>query len=349
MDLSTRESLLHSIFSGTNIVNINGVEYLIKHPTRFDRYLAERVYNKSIYENLYSHWYNKKSVLNLLNEQGIFSPADDVKLQKLDKDLEELKVQLFQALLNADKSAFVRKSLDRVKILMVILNSSKHALDYLTLEGYAALEKNQYLASIISFDMDGERIFSDDYETQDRSSLIHDIIVEMSNGQVGASISRELARTEPWRSYWGAGKDNIFGRPAIDLTEEQRSLILFSKMYDGAYEHPECPEESVINDDDLFDGWMIFQRRKREVQKTQKQVDSVVGAKQREAEELFIPTGSQDSAQKIHNMNTFEGKVKRAQRDKIIKKVGTARDSQFPDRKQQIVTQANREFAEKVR
>ena len=94
---------------------------------------------------------------------------------------------------------------------------------------------------------------------------------------------------------------------------------------------------------------MIFQRRKREVQKTQKQVDSVVGAKQREAEELFIPTGSQDSAQKIHNMNTFEGKVKRAQRDKIIKKVGTARDSQFPDRKQQIVTQANREFAEKVR
>ena len=48
-------------------------------------------------------------------------------------------------------------------------------------------------------------------------------------------------------------------------------------------------------------------------------------------------------------MNTFEGKVKRAQRDKVIEKAGVARDSQFPDRKQQIVTQANREFAEKVR
>ena len=78
-------------------------------------------------------------------------------------------------------------------------------------------------------------------------------------------------------------------------------------------------------------------------------MDSIIGEKQREAEELFIPTGSQNQAQKIHSMNTLEGKVKRAQRDKVIKKVGSVKDSQFPDRRQQIMTQANREFAEKVR
>ena len=32
-----------------------------------------------------------------------------------------------------------------------------------------------------------------------------------------------------------------------------------------------------------------------------------------------------------------------------VSNFGKARDSQFPDRKQQIITQANREFAEKVR
>ena len=69
---------------------------------------------------------------------------------------------------------------------------------------------------------------------------------------------------------------------------------MYSKLYDGAYEHPECPEDSVIQDDDMFDGWMIFQRRKREKSKTAKQVDSVIGAKQREAEELFIPSPNQD-------------------------------------------------------
>ena len=173
--------------------------------------------------------------------------------------------------------------------------------------------------------------------------------MEIGRNQITTAQSRELARSEPWRNYWGSDKSNLFGRPAIDLTEEQRSLVLYSKMYDGAYEHPDCPEEDVIKDDDMFDGWMIFQRRKREKKKTANQVDSVLGAKQREAEELFIPKQNQDGAQKIHEMNTHESRIRRKQRDQVIQKVGSARDSQFPDRKQQIVTQANREFADKVR
>ena len=48
-------------------------------------------------------------------------------------------------------------------------------------------------------------------------------------------------------------------------------------------------------------------------------------------------------------MNNAQGKMVRRQREKVLKKVGTARDSQFPDRRQQIITQANREFSEKVR
>lgn len=349
MDLNTREFLLHRIFSSITNIDICGVNYIIKHPTRMDRYKAQQIYNNSLRKNRYNDWYTKRSVQRLLEEQGIFSPEDDEKLKKLEKDLDNLKVQLFQSVLNVEKLNFVRKSLDRVKTLTAILNSSKYALDYLTLEGYASLEKSQYLIAVTLFDEDGSRIFSDNYKEEDTSGLVEECILEISHNQITAAQSRELARSEPWRNYWGSDKDNIFGKPAIDLTEEQRALLLYSKMYDGAYEHPECPEDSVIEDDDMFDGWMILQRRKREKSKTRQQVDSVIGAKQREAEELFIPKSNQDGAQKIHGMNTYEARIRRKQRDNVIEKVGSARDSQFPDRKQQIVTQANREFAEKVR
>jgi len=349
MDLSTRESLLYRIFSGTNIIRLDGIDYLIKYPDKSIRYMAQKIYQDAVYKNRYDNWYTSKSVLNLLDSQGIFSPSDDEKLKKLDKDLEELKVQLFQSLLHPEKTRFVRKSLTKVRLLMEILSSAKHCLDYLTLEGYASLEKSQYIAANTVFYMDGSQVFIGDYKVGENSHLIRDMIIQVGSQYISTSVTRELARTEPWRSYWGSNKNDVFGKPAIELSDEQRALVLFTKMYDGAYEHSECPDEEIMEDNDLFDGWMIFQRRKREKEKTAKQVDSVIGAKQREAEELFIPTGNQSQAQKIHGMNTFEAKVKRSQRDKVIQKIGTVKDSQFPDRRQQIITQANREFAEKVR
>ena len=124
MDLTTREFLLHRIFSGTTTINIKGVNYIVKHPERMDRYKAQQVYNNSIYKNKYNSWYTKQTILSLLDEEGIFSPSDEEKLKKLDKDLEELKIKLFQSLLNQEKMQFIRKSLDRVKTLISILTSS---------------------------------------------------------------------------------------------------------------------------------------------------------------------------------------------------------------------------------
>ncbi len=212
MDLSTRESLLYRIFSGTNIINLDGISYLIKNPSKSIRYRAQQVYKDAVYKNRYNNWYTKRSVLNLLDSQGIFSHSDDEKLKKLDKDLEELKVQLFQALLNPEKTNFIRKSIERVRMLMEILTSSKHCLDYLTLEGYGALKRSQYIAANTIFYMDETLVFTEDYKTEENSHLIQDIIMKIGSQQINTSITRELARTEPWRGYWGSNKNDVFGK-----------------------------------------------------------------------------------------------------------------------------------------
>ena len=45
MDLNTKEFLLYRIFSSITTIDIHGINYIIKHPTRMDRYKAQQVYN----------------------------------------------------------------------------------------------------------------------------------------------------------------------------------------------------------------------------------------------------------------------------------------------------------------
>ena len=51
-------------------------------------------------------------------------------------------------------------------------------------------------------------------------------------------------------------------------------MVSFSRMYDGAYGSPECPPDKVIEDDDMFDGWLIDQRRTREKEQSVKRAEA---------------------------------------------------------------------------
>lgn len=88
------------------------------------------------------------------------------------------------------------------------------------------------------------------------------------------SVIRELARSEPWRSLWIANKHIkfklLFQDQSQDLTINQRNIILWSTTYDNIQEAYEPPESSVIEDDDLLDGWFIFTKKKREKEKLEK-------------------------------------------------------------------------------
>ena len=46
------------------IIKIKNVSYILKHPTRLDRYKALELYKDTIYFNRYENWYNKKTILN---------------------------------------------------------------------------------------------------------------------------------------------------------------------------------------------------------------------------------------------------------------------------------------------
>jgi len=349
MDLPSKEFLLNRIFSGMTKIIINDVSYVAKHPTRLDRYRAQDLYRECIYKNRYENWYNKKTILKVLDENDIFLLEDEEKLKKLDKDEESLKVQLFESTLNLEKQDFIRKTLDRVRGVKRRLLTEKHCLDYLTVEGFGSLIKNQYIISKTLFYEDGDEVFTKSYLSEDDKSLIEAILFELGRLSLSSVQMRELARGEPWRGYWGVSKENVFGKAIVDLNDEQRNLILYSKMYDGAFEHPECPSDEIINDDDMFDGWMIYQRKQREANKSKKDVSSLIGEKQRNAEEIYLMAPTEATAERIDNMNTREAQLKRRLRDNKIKRAGLVSEANLPDKRQQIRMQANREWASQTR
>jgi len=346
MDLAQREGILYRIFSGTTRLLIDGTRYIFKNPSAEDKYTAQEMYQQEIKRNRYENWHTKKTVLNFLHEEDIFTQEDEDRLKKMEDDIEELKFQLFTSMLNAEKSKFIRLTLSRTRTIMSNLLSAKGCLDHTTKEGYASLVKTQYLTGRSLFGEDGERLSEEDYTPE----LIEKVMVEVSRSSVSQAALRELARSEPWRAYWGSsGKQGVFSGIPIDYTEDQRGLILYSKMYDGAYEHPECPDDDVINDDDLFDGWMIHQRKQREGDKKKKSIESSINEKQKNAEELYVMSPNTKEANKINELNTPAAKNKRKRRDINLRKKGTMREAELPDKKQEIIMQANRQFAEKFK
>ena len=119
------------------------------------------------------------------------------------------------------------------------------------------------------------------------STILEEVVEKLDSDLISVEEFRELARNDPWRSIWHIGKEACLGMAIIDWTDDQKTLVTFSKMYDGAYQSMECPSDEVFEDDDMFDGWMIDQRRTREKEQKQKEVDSTKNVPD-SAQEVFV-------------------------------------------------------------
>jgi hypothetical protein len=77
---------------------------------------------------------------------------------------------------------------------------------------------------------------------------------------LGIAEIRQVARSVDWRMLWTLQKENLaalFGRPIMDLTLNQKTLIYWSRLYDLAFDaYENKPDTSVIEDDERFDEWL---------------------------------------------------------------------------------------------
>jgi hypothetical protein len=318
---------LSRILSGFYIFCHNNTNFKLVYPDINIKYEAELYAQQEYQNNKYNDWISEDDILNVLINIGLWTPDGDTKLKSLEKSIEDIKVDIYKNYINQPKLKSLRKTLANYKKNYHRQYEARHCLDHITADGYSQILKNQYILINSIFDINDKKIFQNLENTD--FNLLSSLSSTIMHDNIDISVFRKIAQSDIWRNYWSANKDRVFDKSVIDWTDEQRTLVIITKMYDSAHEHPECPPDNIIADDDAFDGWMLMQKRENEKARSKKRTESMLGGKLSKAGEVFLMARNKEEAEGIYNLNDPASLNTIKERNTIIGKS----DSDIPEAK----------------
>lgn len=339
---SFSDRILYRIIQGRLRVTVDGLVFYIYEPAPHIVYESYGIYDE-VYEECYLQGvYTDRDLEQFLVENDLWTPLGDRELKSIDKEIEDKKVEAFQNFFKPPTLQNIKRQIAALHARQSKLLNQKHAYDHLSCRGAAEQARWEWVLQNSIFDASGNKVIVDANKIY---NIYRDSILDNTD-------IRMVARSNMWRTMWVTGKKSggVFSRPTTELTKDQLSLLSFSSMYDNVYEHPECPEDSIIEDDDCLDGWFIVQKRKHDKDRTMQTVDGMTkNAKIKNAKEQFFVVGSDEEAKRITDLNDPLTKAKMAQRAKLIEEKGRVKDFDFNDVQQDIEIMKNRAIVENVR
>lgn len=353
MEAWQREVYVNQIISGIEILTINGKEYTLREPTTEAKYRASLVY-KEVYENcLEEKNFLSEEIISFMVDNGLWSSAEEKQLKKLNEDVPEIKVKIYQASLKTDERVAQKAYLREVKKEIERLTYKRHSMDYLTCAGVATSARIKFTIGCSLYLPNGRPYWKSYKNWQSSDELIDSVITALNESRLDETVIRELVRNEPWRSIWSASKRaglGVFNKASIDLTDYQKNLIQFSQMYDNIYEAGELSDE-VIEDDDMLDGWMILQRRERENELTKKSIEDKISdnPRIRNAEEIFIPVNNEEDAKKIYETMDIGGKMAFKSKMAQVKQEGVVKEQDMHHTRLQVQEQLSKQVSAHIK
>ena len=339
MNDADKETLLHRILCGKLYFYFKGEKYELRSADYDIRYESDILYNSIINDEKYNDWIREENMLGVMVDLGIWNNGMNSIIKQLQSKIENFKVELFQNFASLSKHPKIRNSLQASKNQLNKILSAKQDFFNHTLEGYASSIKNEFVLCNTLYKKD-KKVF--DYQNNNATTYVffNDLVSEINKYAISVDDIKIVAKSDNWKSYWNANKTNVFPGSVSEWTDDQRGLVNVSKMYDSIYEHPECPNEKVIEDDDMLDGWMIVQKRKNEKEKNQKTIDEL-NPNLKKAQEVFLMANNSQDVESILDLNSPEAMHRLNQKIATINRTGEVEDSQLPDVKMNLMNQAN--------
>jgi len=215
---------------------------------------ADLLYQTTYQNNIYENFLFSEDTESLLFELGILYFGYKNDMTRFEKSLEKTKVELFQQYFDTTKRTKIKFKIKGLKEDIDDFYSKQHSLDYLTIDHYCDNIKHEFIISNTLYFYDSkELVFKEDVD----SNLFNQIVTQISKNMIGLHTYKSIARSDYWRNYWNNNKNNILDEPVKEWSEEQKSLINISCMYDKIYEHPECPKELVFGIECSIDSNLI--------------------------------------------------------------------------------------------
>lgn len=342
MNAYEREYFVSRIRCGFYLVEAEGHIIKVMTPTLEDMFYASEVFQKSMQEAIKDGFKTEDEMLEWMREKELWTTEDDKKVKELERNLENLKAAIYN-----ERKIEVQRETRRAYI-----RHTEKALKKLS------DEKNTY------FSRTCEAIALQDksLETFKRTCYIDDKLFDLDNIDINLLYYnynqllldekqiRELSRTDPWSLIWSLrDQSSLFqNETGRELSNDQRGLVMWSKMYENIQESMDCPTPDVMEDDDLLDGWIIVQQRKAKSDKAKQELE-VQNEKIGNSDEILIMADSSEKAETIHSLNSFHADTIRKQRLNTVKARGGASDTDFKDRRLEIVSQQNQMFKDTAR
>lgn len=319
------EQLLYRIVLQETSFIFNNEKYTLKIPDYNIKSKALEIYFDIINDEKFHGWLREKDLEFFLVSSGYWSFNTTNNINELEKRIEKLKISLYKERLNKNAVKGLKSRLSSTIKELDKITHPKFEIYQNTLEGYANSIKNEYI--ICNCLTKNNKLV---FKFNDNTSYVYfnSLISASYENYITPNQIRELAKHNLWRSIWTCNKQDPFGVPgSINLSDDQRVLINLSIMYDSVYEHPECPESFVIDDDDMLDGWMLYQKEQNRKEKAKSEISDV----HKNSQEVFIMTNNVEDRERINEMNDNYSKSIVANRFKEISNKGSVNDLDLPD------------------
>lgn len=326
------EKIVHRILSGKQYLYYNDVRYELRNPSIDLKLRADAVYDKVYSDNLYSDFLLESSRKNYLILNNIISTNHYDIIDSNKKGLNKAKIKVYKEFIDDKKTKKNKLSVRQIEKNIDQLYADIHSIDFLILEHYANTHKNEFLIRNTLY-LDNKLVFGDD---DIEYSFFNDIMQAISLNMLNMSDYKEVARSDYWRSYYTNNKNHLFNVPSIEYSEEQRAILNISVMYDRIYEHPECPTDKIIADDDALDGWMLDQQEKIKQEKNTRGVNNTIGQKAANSDQVFIPASSKESAKEIYALNSEQTMNDLRKRQEQLEKEGSIDFAELEDVKRDL-------------
>ena len=342
MEFQKRELFLLKIRLGK--INIPKLNCYLYPPTIEDKLESCEVYDQSYIKALNEEMMTEHQMVDWMIEHNLWSHHEEKDLDGIKKNIDDVKVEIYKLNKEKSKANQLKRYLRSIEQKLNEQLNKKNLYYYNTCESIANLEKLRYLIKRNCLQNNRSLDLEDDEIDYALDCFRESILSE--------SIIRELSRNEPWRSLWFMRnniKQDLFFITDRDLTINQQNLLLWSQTYDNIHESLDCPSDDVIDDDDMLDGWLIFQARKRKQEKVEQDMNKKMNDKIKNSSEVYLMASNIDEAKDIDNINSYHSKMLKKQRQAVINKNGLVTQDKFQDEILDQQAKQTQQFLQNVR
>jgi hypothetical protein len=306
MNPSNINAIIDRIISKKIYFSYKDKIYYYKFPDIDIKLESNLIYEETFEQLKFEDIILEEDVDNTLQEYEIVDYSLKKHLERLNKKLDDLKVELFSSFYIDSKKKKIKNSIKNLRKNIQEAENQSRYLDRLTIESICANIQNEFLLLNGIYTKDHSLVFNSDVLGNVDQNLFNNLGQEIAKKFLKGYEYRIVARSLSWKSLWGIKNHHIFEGSVSEWSDEQKTIVSISQMYDSIYQHPECPEDDIIQDDDAIDGWSIYHSRKIKEEKKKNGVSSKLD-RHKNAQEIFVVAETDEDIKSIIGMNDHTG------------------------------------------